>query len=687
MIQFKVDSLGKNSENGTFWQGLNAASVALQQAAQSEAVVYQVFGEQLVKLGLHGSVSLLDETGENLYIASIVFSKKLMQLVNQAEKLLGISSVGYTYSADASPSEAIVLKGDIVFLEDNNEKMRQVIPPRIFRYASPFMKPFLNIPAVLAPIFTQSKVVGVLYLAGPKVVVEDVPAIAAFATHLSIALENARLFQAVQQAENQYRQLFESANDGIFRLDPSTRLLLSANSKMLSMLGISDAELDEVRPSRMVSPEIYTLYTEHLEKALKEGSHFFEVPFVTRDGRSCHWQISANLVVLNGKPVLNGVVRDITAARKSEQALRQREEQFRVLAENVPGTIYLCKNEPNLPFLYINDGIETLTGYTKDKFIRQDVIFHELVHPDDGVDKKTPLDIIYIQQKQTIQHVYRVQHRSGAWRWVEDIVGGVFDDQGNLLFLEGVISDITERFQADLLQKTVYRIAAVAHTSASLEELYRAIHESLSLILDVKNFYIALYDKDTDKMDVPYFVDKFGSDSEGYPDSAALAEIVIRTNSSHLLTQDQIATTVEQSKLAIHGVLPQVWLGVPLQGQEGAIGALVVQSYEASTAYSEQDRQFLTFVSEQTASVIERRRAEERRLQLSDKLAAQIRLREAILAATPDNFLVFDLDGRFQFVSPAVLNFLGVTGDEVVGKTWRELKLPEAFGVELNETY
>lgn len=564
MIEFKVSSLVSNQDSSDFWQGLTAASVALQQAAQSETAVYQVFSDQLIKLGLHGSINLLDKSGEMLHVTSMVFSERLMQLVNQAEKFVKINSQNFLYPAYASKADALVLtKGDVVFLPDNSEKMRQVIPPHIYRYATTLLRPFLKVPAILAPIFVKTEVAGVLYVAAAHLRVEDVPAIAAFGTHLSIALENARLFQAVQEAESKYRRLFESANDGIFVFDQNTRELISANPKMLLLMGIEADDVGKIRPSDRATPQVYQQYIEHFAIALEKGSHFFEVPFIDQSGNERQWQISATAVELNGRPVLNGLVRDITEAKQAEEALQQREEQFRVLAENVPGTIYLCKNEPDFPLLYINDGIEELTGYPKEQFIHQEVRYTDLIHPDDRVNARRILAEYELIKDRAFHYTYRIQHRLGDWRWVEDVGGGVFDEQDNLLFLEGVISDITKRVQADLLQKAVYRIAAVAHTNISLDELYRSIHESLALILDVQNFYIALYSKASDTINVPYFVDKYDKGSGVYEAGNGLTEFVLHNNSPQLLKRQQIEEYIEQNIISIPGVLPQVWLGVP----------------------------------------------------------------------------------------------------------------------------
>ena len=681
MIEFKNSPDGSN-----FWQGLNAASVALQQVAQSETAVYQVFSEQLVKLGLHGSINLLDESGENLRITSVVFSERLMRLITQAEKMINITSREFVYPAHASEADkAVLTTGDVVFLSDNSEKIRQIIPPNIFRFTGTVLKPFLKLPAILAPIFAKKDVIGVLYIAGKHLQIVDVPAIAAFANHLSIALENARLFQAVQEAESKYRILFESANDGIFLFDQNSRQLISANPKMLSLLGLNGNDIGTVRPTNWATPEIYQLYNHHLDVALKEGRHFFEIPFIDRLNNKRHWQVSATLVELNGKPILHGLVRDITAAKRAEQELRQREEQFRVLAENVPGTIYLCKNQPDFPYLYVNDSIEELTGYPKEHFITQKVYYLDLVHPDDRAEVGHVLSREELKKDKAFHYVYRIQHRSGVWRWAEEIGSGVFDDQGNLLFLEGIISDITERVEAELLQKTVYRIAAAAHTNISPEELYHTIHKSLAVILNAQNFYIALYDDAAETIEVPYFVDKYDDPPGVYKAGTGLTELVVRTNRAQLLTRQQIEFYIKQGILKVKGAMPEVWLGVPLQAKNKAIGALVVQSYEESIAYSEQDKLFLTFVSDQVANVVERKQAEKQQRQLSSKLTQQTRLLEAILSATPDNFVVSDLDGRFLFVSSSILTFLNLETHFVMGKTWQELGIAAEFGTMLDQ--
>lgn len=440
-----------NVKGGDFWQGLNAASVALQQVAQSEAAVYQVFSEQLVKLGLQGSINLLDESGQNLRVTSMVFSKRMMRVVKQAEKLVNMSGLGFSYAVEASPAdEAVLTKGDVVFLPDNSERIRRVLSPKIVRAASPLMKHFMNQPAVLAPIFAQSKVIGVLYVAGDSIRMDDAAAIAALASHLSIALENAQLFQAVQRAELQYRRLFETANDGIFLFDQNSRQLVSANPKMLSLLGMEDADVGAIRPSSWATPEIYQLYVKHLNHTLEKGKHFFEVPFIDSKGNVRHWQISANVIELEGKPVVNGLVRDITEARQAEEALRQLSSDLRqqtrlleAIVAATPDNFLLIDLDGR--FLFISGELLDFFNFSAEFVVGK--TWRELGLPAEIGELNDQDRASVLQTGQPVSREIQYPMPDGLHE-IEFVTNPVLDDAENVISFVTTARDVTERRQA-----------------------------------------------------------------------------------------------------------------------------------------------------------------------------------------------------------------------------------------------
>ncbi|HQE83897.1 MAG TPA: PAS domain S-box protein [Candidatus Hydrogenedentes bacterium] len=170
-----------------------------------------------------------------------------------------------------------------------------------------------------------------------------------------------------------------------------------------------------------------------------------------------------------GESMVYVLVQDITSQRRTEEALRASERRFRLLAENIPGVIYLCKNDARYTMLYLNDQVEAVTGYPKQRFLSDELSFAELYHPDDaeGIYKRVDQAL---EKRSPFHLVYRIRHPSGEWRWIEEHGTGVFDDEsGELLFLEGFLHDISERHRAQTaLQESEERHRFLAQNSTDI---------------------------------------------------------------------------------------------------------------------------------------------------------------------------------------------------------------------------
>ena len=84
--------------------------------------------------------------------------------------------------------------------------------------------------------------------------------------------------------------------------------------------------------------------------------------------------------------ILQTLCRNIAATIEridSETSIYESEEKFRLLANNIPGTVYLSENDENFTKIYLNDEIEKLTGYKKADFLEKRISFKDLIHPDD----------------------------------------------------------------------------------------------------------------------------------------------------------------------------------------------------------------------------------------------------------------------------------------------------------------
>ncbi len=129
---------------------------------------------------------------------------------------------------------------------------------------------------------------------------------------------------------------------------------------------------------------------------------------------------------------------------KAEDALRESEEKFRTLTSNIPGAVHRCANDPDWTLYFISDVIEEISGYKASDFIQNRVrSLASIILPDDReIVEETVHKAISKREPYLIE--YRIICSDGHIRWVYDKGQGIFSDDGNLLWLDGVIFDITE---------------------------------------------------------------------------------------------------------------------------------------------------------------------------------------------------------------------------------------------------
>ncbi|MEW6684453.1 MAG: EAL domain-containing protein [Nitrospirota bacterium] len=142
------------------------------------------------------------------------------------------------------------------------------------------------------------------------------------------------------------------------------------------------------------------------------------------------------------------VVDDVTERKRVEDSLRESQRSLSTLISNLSGMVYRCANDPNWTIEYASEGALALTGYPADAFLQQRVMYGSLIHPDDQqpVWNKVQENI---QAKRPFELVYRIRTAAGDERWVWEQGQGVFSVQGDLLALEGFVTDITERRLAE----------------------------------------------------------------------------------------------------------------------------------------------------------------------------------------------------------------------------------------------
>jgi PAS domain S-box-containing protein len=212
--------------------------------------------------------------------------------------------------------------------------------------------------------------------------------------------------------------------------------------------------------------------------------------------------------------------------------------------------------------------------------------------------------------------------------------------------------DITEQKRAEELNAALYAIAARSQSAEDLQQFFAALHNIVGQLMNARNFYIALYDPQSQLLSFPYFVDEVDPTPAPKPMGRGLTEYVLRSGEPLLVTPEVFEDLERRGEVESIGTPSLDWLGVPLKSGTACIGALVVQTYNENARFSERDREILKFVSQQLAAVIEHKRYEEALRR------SEARSRSLILSAA-FGICRCTLGGRFLDVNPALIAMLG----------------------------
>lgn len=159
---------------------------------------------------------------------------------------------------------------------------------------------------------------------------------------------------------------------------------------------------------------------------------------------------------------------DITAEREAADEIRAKEERFRTLLANLPGTVYRCLHDADWTMGFISDQVEDLTGYPSSDFIGNSArTFDSVIHPDDRELVAKEVGEAVEAKAPWIVH-YRIVHRDGSIHWAGERGRAIYrDSDGEADYLDGVIIDISKEKEMETQVKVAMEQAEEANRAKS----------------------------------------------------------------------------------------------------------------------------------------------------------------------------------------------------------------------------
>ena len=293
--------------------------------------------------------------------------------------------------------------------------------------------------------------------------------------------EQKRIEQTLIESEEKYRKLFEEAMDAIFVADFETGILIDCNSAAAKLIGRSKSELIGMH-QRFLHPEeeneeFGRTFAQH--RADKKGQ-VIEDHIITKSGEVRDVTIKPSLIEINGKKIVQGMFRDITEQKKTEQVISKSEEKYRTLFEEATDAIFIADAETGI-LVDCNRAATQLIGREKSGIIG---MHQRFLHPEETRGKFSETFKQHLTEKEGQVIEDQIISKKGEIRDVA-IKANLFEVNGKKM-LQGLFRDVTEskkisekvNFQARLLNAVGQAIIAsdikgnIIYWNQAAEQLY-----------------------------------------------------------------------------------------------------------------------------------------------------------------------------------------------------------------------
>jgi PAS domain S-box-containing protein len=287
--------------------------------------------------------------------------------------------------------------------------------------------------------------------------------------------ERQRAAEALRKSEERYRLLFERNLAGVFRSTLDGRFL-DCNEACARILGYAS-------PEEFLAQSAWDMYCSardrktYLDRLLREKTVTnVELNLKQKDGTAIWVLENASLIEPGHGEVVyvEGTFVDVTARRRAEEALRESEEQFRQMAENLREAIFLLDVRQNR-ILYISPAHQRHSGLTTEQVYEDSSnAWLSAIHPE---DRGIALDLLAkVKSREKAEAEYRFLRPDGSIRWVSSRILPILDDSSESWRAVGMVEDITGRkaLEGDLRSA---KEAAEAANRAKSEFLAIMSHE------------------------------------------------------------------------------------------------------------------------------------------------------------------------------------------------------------------
>ena len=252
--------------------------------------------------------------------------------------------------------------------------------------------------------------------------------------------------QALSQSEERYRAVVKQSTDGIYLVDGETKRILETNPALQEMLGYTEEELRGMELHEIVAHDRESVEA-NVERTLTEGWHFIrERRYLRKDGSEVDVEVAASAISYGGKRVICAAIRDITARKEAEEALRGSLRQLADLKVALDESAIVAITDQLGKITYVNDKFCEISKYYREELLGQD---HRILNS--GYHTEEFFEDLWstIARGDVWRGEIRNQARDGSPYWVDTTIVPFLDEVGKPDQYFAVCNDITRYKEAE----------------------------------------------------------------------------------------------------------------------------------------------------------------------------------------------------------------------------------------------
>ncbi|MDY6834550.1 MAG: PAS domain S-box protein [Chloroflexota bacterium] len=277
--------------------------------------------------------------------------------------------------------------------------------------------------------------------------------------------------------------ILNSATDFCITATDQEGYFTSWNAGATAILGYTEEEaIRQLHTSKLVDPETTpaSFLEEIVRIATKAGSYTGEFNAIRKNGEKFPAEINVTTITNQTGDIagLLAITQDITERKRAEEALDRTNKQLKNIFDNVD-VILLSLDLGNARLLEISPGCEKIFGLSQEKFFEHPMLWKELAHPDDLPSIDAKLSEVCVGK--SVRTDYRIICPDGEIRWLDCNISPSLDGSGNLIRVDGIVSDATDRKRAEeALQKYTYDLSVKNHQLKVAQDKLSQLNSDLS---------------------------------------------------------------------------------------------------------------------------------------------------------------------------------------------------------------